>query len=92
MSLEKANELNLKPLAKIISYADSAHEPEWFTAAPSSAVEKALEMNVVTQDIDADSKKTTSEVGNFIADYIANAEEIINYNQENIDYGKSTII
>ena len=43
MSLEKANELNLKPLAKIISYADSAHEPEWFTTAPSSAVEKALE-------------------------------------------------
>jgi len=42
MSLEKANELNLKPLAKIISYADSAHEPEWFTTAPSSAVEKAL--------------------------------------------------
>ena len=25
------------------SYADSAHEPEWFTTAPSSAVEKALE-------------------------------------------------
>ena len=43
MSLEKANELNLKPLAKIISYSDSAHEPEWFTTAPSSAVEKALE-------------------------------------------------
>ena len=43
MSLEKANQLKLKPLAKIISYADSAHEPEWFTTAPSSAVEKALE-------------------------------------------------
>ena len=42
MSLEKANELNLKPLAKVISYADSAHEPEWFTTAPSSAVEKAI--------------------------------------------------
>ena len=42
MSLEKANELNIKPLAKIISYADAAHEPEWFTTAPSNAVELAL--------------------------------------------------
>ena len=53
MSLEKANELNLKPLAKIISYADSAHEPEWFTTAPSSAVEKALEKGKLQKsDID----------------------------------------
>ena len=43
MSLEKANELNLKPLAKIISYADFAHDPEWFTTAPSVAITKALE-------------------------------------------------
>ncbi len=42
MSLDKANELNIKPLAKIISYADAAHEPEWFTTAPSNAVENAL--------------------------------------------------
>ena len=33
MSLEKANELKLKPLAKIVSYADFAHDPEWFTTA-----------------------------------------------------------
>jgi len=42
MTLEKANELNIKPLAKIISYADAAHEPEWFTTAPANAVEHAL--------------------------------------------------
>lgn len=42
MSLEKANELNITPLAKIISYADAAHEPEWFTTAPANAVEHAL--------------------------------------------------
>jgi len=42
MSIEKANELNITPLAKIISYADAAHEPEWFTTAPSNAVELAL--------------------------------------------------
>ena len=28
-------ELGLKPLAKIVSYADAAHEPEWFTTAPA---------------------------------------------------------
>ena len=42
MSLEKANELKIKPLAKIISYADFAHDPEWFTTAPSDAITKAL--------------------------------------------------
>ena len=53
ISKEKANELNLKPLAKIISYADSAHEPEWFTTAPSSAVEKAIKKaNINKSDVD----------------------------------------
>ena len=42
MSLEKANELKIKPIAKIISYADFAHDPEWFTTAPSDAITKAL--------------------------------------------------
>ena len=31
LSAEKAAELGLKPVAKIISYADAAQEPEWFT-------------------------------------------------------------
>lgn len=42
MSLEKANELKIKPIAKIISYADFAHDPEWFTTAPSDAITIAL--------------------------------------------------
>jgi acetyl-CoA C-acetyltransferase len=42
MSREKADELNLKPLAVIKSYADAAHEPEWFTTAPAKALPKAL--------------------------------------------------
>lgn len=42
MSAEKAESLGLKPLAKIVSYADAAHEPEWFTTAPAKAVPKAL--------------------------------------------------
>ena len=42
MSADKANELGLKPLAKIIGYADAAQEPEMFTTSPSLAIPKAL--------------------------------------------------
>lgn len=42
MSREKADELGLKPLAKILSYGDAAHEPELFTTAPAKAVPVAL--------------------------------------------------
>ena len=43
MSKEKAEALGLKPIAKIISYADAEQAPEWFTTAPSLAVPKAVE-------------------------------------------------
>lgn len=42
MSREKMESLGLKPLARIVSYADAAQAPEWFTTAPSLAVPKAL--------------------------------------------------
>ncbi len=42
MSKEKANELDLTPLATIKGYADAALEPEWFTIAPAKAIPKAL--------------------------------------------------
>jgi acetyl-CoA C-acetyltransferase len=50
MSLEKANELAIKPLAKIISYADAAHEPEWFTTAPSKALPIAISKSGLIKD------------------------------------------
>ena len=43
MSREKAEELGLRPIAKIVSYADSEQAPEWFTTTPSLAVAKAVE-------------------------------------------------
>ncbi|AZI68190.1 acetyl-CoA C-acyltransferase [Kaistella daneshvariae] len=53
MSKEKMEELGLKPLAKIISYADAAHDPEWFTTAPSKALPIALKKaNMELSDID----------------------------------------
>ncbi len=42
MSKEKAGELGLKPIAKIVSYADAEQAPEWFTTSPSVAVPKAV--------------------------------------------------
>jgi acetyl-CoA C-acetyltransferase len=42
ISKEKADELGLKPIAKIISYADAEQAPEWFTTTPSLAVPKAV--------------------------------------------------
>jgi acetyl-CoA C-acetyltransferase len=53
MSLEKAKELNITPLAKIKGYADAAHEPKWFTTAPAKALPKALaKANLSIDDVD----------------------------------------
>jgi acetyl-CoA C-acetyltransferase len=41
-SKEAVEKFGLKPIAKIVSYADAAHAPEWFTTAPSKAVPIAL--------------------------------------------------
>jgi acetyl-CoA C-acetyltransferase len=42
MSKEKAKELGLKPIAKILGFGDAAQDPMWFTTAPSLAIPKAL--------------------------------------------------
>jgi acetyl-CoA C-acetyltransferase len=52
-SKEVVTKHNLKPIAKIVAYADAAHAPEWFTTAPAKAVEKALKKaNLTKSDID----------------------------------------
>lgn len=50
MSLSKAKELKLTPMATIKSYADAAQEPEWFTTAPAKALPKALDKAGITLD------------------------------------------
>lgn len=53
MSGEKVKELGLKPIAKILSYADAEQAPEWFTTTPSLAVPIALQKSGLgVQDID----------------------------------------
>jgi acetyl-CoA C-acetyltransferase len=53
MSKEKANELGIKPIATIKSYADAAQEPKWFTTAPAKALPKALaKANISIDEVD----------------------------------------
>ncbi|MDF2551426.1 MAG: acetyl-CoA C-acyltransferase [Chryseobacterium sp.] len=52
-SKEAVHQYDLTPLAKIVGYADAAQAPEWFTAAPSIAIPKALKRaNLQLEDID----------------------------------------
>ena len=50
MSKEKAEELGVKPLAIIRGFGDAAHEPEWFTTAPSKALPIAMKNAGVTKE------------------------------------------
>lgn len=53
MSGEKMKALGIKPLAKIISFADAEQDPKWFTTAPAVALPKALKKaNLTTNQID----------------------------------------
>ncbi|MDA9345111.1 acetyl-CoA C-acyltransferase [Flavobacteriales bacterium] len=53
MSVEKAKELGLNPLAKITGYADAAQDAEWFTTAPAKALPIALnKANTSITDVD----------------------------------------
>lgn len=53
MSLEKSKSLGLTPMATLVSQADAAQEPQWFTTAPAQALPKALERaHLKISDID----------------------------------------
>ncbi len=53
MSAEKAQELGLKPMARILSYADAQQAPEWFTTAPAKAIPLALnKAGIDIKDVD----------------------------------------
>ena len=53
MSKQKAEELGVKPIAKIRGFADAAQDPLWFTTAPSKAIPKAMAMAGVSKgDVD----------------------------------------
>jgi acetyl-CoA C-acetyltransferase len=47
---DTAGSLGLKPLARLVAQAQHAQEPEWFTTAPASAIEKLLKKAGMTVD------------------------------------------
>ncbi len=49
-SLDATGARDHKPLARIVSYADAAQEPAWFTTAPALAAQKALERAGLSMD------------------------------------------
>ena len=52
-SEEKVKKYNMKPVAKIIAHCSFAHDPKWFTTAPSKAIEKVLNISGLSKnDID----------------------------------------
>ncbi|HAY32653.1 MAG TPA: acetyl-CoA C-acetyltransferase [Ignavibacteria bacterium] len=53
MSADKANELGIKPLAKIVAQGSFAQKPEWFTTSPAFAIKHVLEKaNLEVKDLD----------------------------------------
>jgi acetyl-CoA C-acetyltransferase len=50
MSKEKAEAMDIKPLARIVSYADAQQAPEWFTTAPAKAIPMALHRAELNSD------------------------------------------
>lgn len=49
-SKSKADELGLKPMAKVIAQSTYAQNPQWFTTAPAFAIEKVLKVSGLSKD------------------------------------------
>ena len=81
------------PLASILSAAMLLKHLHLYEEANmvEKAVEKSLELNFTTQDINSENPFGTAKVGDFIADFILNSEDP-NRNFQNIFVGQSTII
>ena len=50
VSEEAVKKYGLKPESEIVAFSDAAHEPEWFTTAPTKATERLLESTGKTID------------------------------------------
>jgi acetyl-CoA C-acetyltransferase len=81
MSATKAFELGLKPLAKILAYADAQKAPEWFTTAPSKAIPLALQR----------AGKKLSEVDVFEINEAFSVVSLANNKEMNLDPAKVNV-
>ena len=50
VSQAAVDKYELNPIAEVIGFTDAAHEPEWFTTAPTKATEKLMEQTKMTLD------------------------------------------
>lgn len=82
------------PVASILSAAMLLEHFQLFEEAMAvrEAVDKALEKEIVTPELNPKSKYGTDHVGDFIANNIVDDDDRLNMNDENIGLGKSTII
>jgi acetyl-CoA C-acetyltransferase len=81
VSKEKAKELGLTPIARILGFADAAQEPMWFTTTPSIAIPKAMKMAGVTD----------KEVGYYEINEAFSAVALANNQKLNLDGGKVNV-
>jgi acetyl-CoA C-acetyltransferase len=81
VSKEKAQQLGIKPIAKIRGFADAAQDPMWFTTTPSLAIPKALKNAGVDQ----------KEVGYFEINEAFSAVAIANNMKLGIDPDKVNV-
>jgi acetyl-CoA C-acetyltransferase len=53
MSAERAKQLGVKPIARVVAHGSSAKKPEWFTTAPADSIAKVLKKaGLSVHDID----------------------------------------
>ncbi|MFD1294728.1 3-isopropylmalate dehydrogenase [Lutibacter holmesii] len=93
-SFPKAKGKNIaNPLASILSAAMLLDHFQLYDEAEEirAAVEKSIELNITTPDLNATNYFSTTNVGNFLSDFILDDENTF-YNKNNIDLGQSTII
>ncbi|NJB35825.1 3-isopropylmalate dehydrogenase [Croceivirga sp. JEA036] len=82
------------PIAAILAAAMLLEYFKMFEEAMAirEAVNKAINLGIVTKDLDANSTYGTSHIGDFIANHIVDNDDQFNMNNENINLGRSTII
>lgn len=57
-----------------------------------AGIEKAVQLKVVTRDLNPDSKFGTHEVGEFVSNFILDKEDLLYFNNDNVNLGQSTIL
>lgn len=87
-SAEAVEKYQLKPLAKIIGYADAAQAPEWFTTSPALAIPKAL----LSANLDL-SAVDYFEINEAYASVVLSNQKILGFDPEKVNvYGGAVAI